>query len=195
MREAADKIRTEVGHMIEGRRRCSSDRVRKLQGHFGQTTRTSNRSSPRPARSRSARRENRGARIRRRRGAERRGHPGADPQAGGRRISAMTASPGTAPPRPSFLDALAVYSQAARADRAVPRLLVRAAAGAVGRDAAGVDARIRRRSRHHRAVRAGRHALHREIPVGAARRRARRAAAVRAGSAAAAAGWCSRKFC
>ena len=45
-------------------------------------------------------------------------------------------------------------SQAARADRAVPRLLVGAAAGAVGHDAAGVDARGRRRSRHHRPVRA-----------------------------------------
>ena len=90
----------------------------------------------------------------------------------------MTASPGTAQPRPSFLDALAVYFKPRVLIVHVPRLLVRAAAGAVGRDALGVDARIRRRSRHHRPVRAGRHALHREIPVGAAHRRARRAAAV-----------------
>ena len=69
-------------------------------------------------------------------------------------------------------------SQAARADRAVPRLLGGPAAGAVRLDAAGVDARIRRRSRHHRAVRAGRHALHGEIPLGAAGRCARRAGAV-----------------
>ena len=61
-------------------------------------------------------------------------------------------------------------SAAARADRADARLFLRAAAGAVGLDAAGVDARIRRRSRHHRAVCAGRHALHAEIPVGAAGR-------------------------
>ena len=61
-------------------------------------------------------------------------------------------------------------STAARADRAAARLFLRAAAGAVGIDAFGVDARIRRRSRHHRAVRAGRHALHAEIPVGAAGR-------------------------
>ena len=61
-------------------------------------------------------------------------------------------------------------SAAARADRAAARLFLRAAAGAVGIDAAGVDARIRRRSRHHRAVCAGRHALHAEIPVGAAGR-------------------------
>ena len=61
-------------------------------------------------------------------------------------------------------------SAAARADRAAARLFLRPAAGAVGIDAAGVDARIRRRSRHHRPVRAGRHALHAEIPVGAAGR-------------------------
>ena len=61
-------------------------------------------------------------------------------------------------------------SAAARADRAAARLFLRPAAGAVGIDAAGVDARVRRRSRHHRTVRAGRHALHAEIPVGAAGR-------------------------
>ena len=61
-------------------------------------------------------------------------------------------------------------SAAARADRAAAGLFLRPAAGAVGIDAVGVDARIRRRSRHHRAVRAGRHALHAEIPLGAAGR-------------------------
>ena len=69
-------------------------------------------------------------------------------------------------------------SQAARADRAVPRLLRRAAAGAVRLDAAGLDARGRRRSRHHRPVRAGRHALHDQVPLGAGGRCARRAGAV-----------------
>ena len=89
----------------------------------------------------------------------------------------MTASPDSADAAVLSRRAGGLF-QAARADRDVPRLLVRAAAGAVGRHAAGVDARIRRRSRHHRPVRPGRHALHREIPVGAADRRARRAGAV-----------------
>src|SRR6185437_11047955 len=59
---------------------------------------------------------------------------------------------------------------AARADRDAARFLLRAAAGAVGIDAIGVDAGVRRRSRYHRAVRAGRHALHAEIHLGAAGR-------------------------
>ena len=66
-------------------------------------------------------------------------------------------------------------SAAPRADRTAARLFLRAAAGAVGIDAAGMDARIRRRSRHHRPVRAGRHALHAEIHLGAAGRCAARA--------------------
>ncbi len=89
----------------------------------------------------------------------------------------MTTSPETAQPRPSFFDALAVYLK--------PRVLIVMFLGfssglplaLSGATLLGVDARIRRRSRHHRPVRAGRHALHREIPVGAAHRRARRAAA------------------
>ena len=64
-------------------------------------------------------------------------------------------------------------SAAARADRAAARLFLRPAAGAVGIDAAGLDARERGRSRHHRPVCAGRHALHAEIPLGAAGRCAR----------------------
>ena len=77
-----------------------------------------------------------------------------------------------APPLPAPPGATGspVYLQRARADRAAARLFLRPAAGAVGFDAAGVDARIRRRPRHHRPVRAGRHALHAEIPVGAAGR-------------------------
>ena len=71
-------------------------------------------------------------------------------------------------------------SEAARADRAVSRLLRRPAAGAVRLDAVGVDARGRRRSRHHRPVHAGRHALHHQVPLGAGCRCARRAGAVRA---------------
>src|SRR5438445_319415 len=63
-------------------------------------------------------------------------------------------------------------SAAARADRAAARLFVRAAVGIIGLDASGVDARGWRRSRHHRPVRAGRHALHVEIPLGAIDRRA-----------------------
>ena len=75
-------------------------------------------------------------------------------------------------PRPLLARGVGRIPPAARADRADARLFVRAAAGAVGIDAIGVDARIRRRSRHHRAVRAGRHALHAEIHLGAAGRRA-----------------------
>src|SRR6516165_10392518 len=59
---------------------------------------------------------------------------------------------------------------AARDYRAAAWLLLGPAAGAVGVDAAGVDARGRCRSRHHRTVRADRHDLHAEIPVGAAGR-------------------------
>src|SRR5579864_676293 len=74
--------------------------------------------------------------------------------------------------RPWFAQALLArwpcgLSEAARADRAVPRLFVRPAAGAVRIDASDLDARIRCRPRHHRAVCAGRDALHTEIPVGA----------------------------
>ena len=82
--------------------------------------------------------------------------------------------------RPSLARRARGLSQAARADRPVPRLLGRPAAGAVRLDAAGLDARGRRRSRHHRAVRAGRHALHHQVPLGAAGRCARRAGAVAA---------------
>ena len=80
------------------------------------------------------------------------------------------ATAASATPAPSWREALGGLSPAARADRAAARLFLRAAAGAVGIDAAGVDARVRRRSRHHRAVRAGRHALHAEISLGAAGR-------------------------
>src|SRR5690348_16608303 len=61
-------------------------------------------------------------------------------------------------------------SAAARADRDAARLLLRAAAGAIGLDTPDLDARGRRQSRHHRTVCAGRHALHVEVPVGAAGR-------------------------
>ena len=95
----------------------------------------------------------------------------------------MTASeaPATATPAArtaTWGEALRRLPAAARADRAVPRLLLRPAAGAVRLDAAGVDARIRRRSRHHRPVRAGRHALHHQVSLGAADRCLERAAAV-----------------
>ncbi len=67
-------------------------------------------------------------------------------------------------------------SQAARADRAVPRLRLRLAAGALGLDAVRVADRAGCRSRHHRPVLSGRPALHVQVPLGAAHRRARRAA-------------------
>ena len=69
-------------------------------------------------------------------------------------------------------------SQAARSDRDVPRLLVRPAARFVGLDARDLDDRGRRQSQNHRPVRAGRHALHDQVPVGAADRRAQRAVLV-----------------
>ena len=50
--------------------------------------------------------------------------------------------------------------QRARRHRAAARLFRRVAAGAVGRDAARVDGRQRRRPRHHRPAVAGRPALH-----------------------------------
>ena len=86
----------------------------------------------------------------------------------------MTSTPDSQPEAPARLVLLARrpcrLHATAGPDRAVARFFVRAAAGAVGIDAFGVDARVRRRSRHHRAVCAGRHALHAEIPVGAAGR-------------------------
>ncbi len=82
-------------------------------------------------------------------------------------------------PRP-WRDALAVYLK--------PRVLVILFLGfsaglplaLVRLDAGGLDAPVRRRSRHHRPVHAGRHALHAEVPLGAGGRRARRAAALHA---------------
>ena len=54
------------------------------------------------------------------------------------------------------------------------------AAGSVRRDAARVDGRPRRRSRHHRSAVACRTAVHDQVPLGAGGRCARRAVAVRA---------------
>ena len=174
MREAADKIRTEVGLLIEDVVRLE-DRVeqsRQALRHRQQGHRADRHLG---GQDRGARRENPERRIRRRERRARRSSRRRCAQAGSRRIAHDRFARARAALLPRRAGGL---PQAARADRAVPRLLVRPAAGAVGRDAAGVDARIRRRSRHHRAVRAGRHALHREIPLGAADRRARRAAAV-----------------
>ena len=89
----------------------------------------------------------------------------------------MTAVQDSAPAGRRFGEALAVYLRPRVLIVMFLGLLLRPAARAVGLDAAGVDARSRRRSRHHRAVRAGRHALHHQVPVGAAGRRARRAGA------------------
>ena len=93
------------------------------------------------------------------------------------RMTAPNAPPAPAPnpARPRLLArGPCGLSEAARADRAVARLFVRPATGAVGIDASDLDARIRRRPRHHRAVCAGRHALHAEVSLGAAGRRAAR---------------------
>ena len=85
MREAADKILTEVGLLIEDVVRLQ-DRVENLDKHFGtgqrrhRADRHVGRQDPQP------RRENPERRVRRR-GAERRDHPRADPQAGSRRIA------------------------------------------------------------------------------------------------------------
>ena len=179
MREAADQIRDEVGHMMKDVG-LLGERVRKLQTHFGQTNADMTPFSSRPAASRSAAPR---SRISNSTAIE---APSAEviPAPVRRKLEARANNAMTVSARHRADRAPAVprrgrgLSKAARADRAVPRLLVRAAAGAVGLDAAGVDARIRRRPRHHRAVRAGRHALHREILVGAARRCARCAAAV-----------------
>ena len=65
--------------------------------------------------------------------------------------------------------------KAARADRHVSWVFVGPAAGPFRRDAARMDAGVRCQSCHDRTVRTGRHALHGEIPVGAADRRTRRA--------------------
>ncbi len=73
----------------------------------------------------------------------------------------------------------------ARADRAAARLLGGPAAGTVGRDAARVDGRSRRRSRHHRPAVARGPALHHQIHLGAGGRCAGGAVAVAAARAAA----------
>ncbi len=85
----------------------------------------------------------------------------------------------------AFLDALDGVFSRARADRAAARLLGGPAAGAVGRDAARVDGRSRRRSRHHRTTVARGPALHHQVHLGAGGRCARRAVAVAAARAAA----------
>ena len=92
----------------------------------------------------------------------------------------MTAAAETKAGKARLARGLRGVSEAARADRAVSRLLRGPAARAVRLHAVGVDARGRRRSRHHRPVHAGRHALHHQVPLGAGCRRARRAGAVRA---------------
>ena len=133
MREAADLIRTEVGHMMKDVG-LLGERVRKLQTHFGQTNEDIERHPDSTGQDREARRpRSRNSSSTATIAPSAQIIP-APVRAGSRPANkTMTASPGTAPPRPSFLDALAVYLQAARADRAVPRLLVRPAAGAVGR--------------------------------------------------------------
>ena len=85
---------------------------------------------------------------------------------------------------PHWLRPLGVLSAPARLDRAAARLFLRSAAGAVGRDAARVDGRPRRRSRHHRPAVAGRPAVHAQVHLGAGGRCLARAVAVGAARAA-----------
>ena len=171
MREAADQIRDEVGRLMKDVG-LLGDRVRKLQTHFNQSNEDIRQSIISIEKI-----EGRGERIaqvefsgdaagrleRRRR---------ADTQAGSGRVAAhggdARARRKRRNPSPLLRGHARRLSQAARADRLVPRLFVGPAAGFVGIDAAGVDDRGRRQSRHHRPVRAGRHALHHQIPVGAA---------------------------
>ena len=108
MREAADQIRDEVGHMMKDVG-LLGERVRKLQTHFGQTGADMD-----AILTSTGRIEKRGARIE---DLEFDGDeapsaeviPAPHAQSSARANNAMSVSPGTAPPRPSFLDALAVY--------------------------------------------------------------------------------------
>ena len=81
-------------------------------------------------------------------------------------------------PRPALADTLSVYLRR----RVLIVMFLGFSSGLPlalsGSTLLRVDARDRGRSRHHRPVRAGRHALHGEVPVGAAGRCARRARAV-----------------
>ena len=177
------------------------ERVRKLQTHFNQANEDirqiadldredRERAASASSRSNSAAKPRRAANVDRRRRCrklEARRSSGAWP--------AALRCPQRAAAAPVLARNARGLSQAARADRHVPRLFVGPAARAVRLDAAGLDARSRRRSRHHRPVRAGRHALHAQIPLGAADRRARRAGAVAAASAGGAAGCCCRSSC
>ena len=195
MREAADQIRNEVGQLMKDVR-LLGDRVKKLQKHFGQANEDIGRSSSRRTRSRSAPAGSRSwnstvtthrppmsipapvrkvqARLSFDLGREL-ARTAADPRAN----SGMTAAADDeSRPQPAWREAFAVYLK--------PRVLIvlflgfsaGPAARAVRLDAGGVDARGRRRSRHHRPVHAGRHALHHQVPVGAGGRCARRAGAV-----------------
>ena len=143
MREAAGKILIEVGLLTADVSRLR-DRVENLDKHFGQAS-----VDIKQIVTSADKIVNRGERIRdvefRRHAAERRYSPGVPAcAAGGRRIAhgSLTRRAGAA----VVVRSDGGLFQAARADRHVPRVFVRAAAGAVRRDAAGVDARIRCRS-------------------------------------------------
>ena len=181
MREAADQIHAEVGHLLDDVRRLR-ERVLKLQAAFRAGRRGRAPDPDLVRQDREARRTHRLKSTSRRmtRAAVRRIISGADhPEARSRRIVSYDSDPRV--PRARLVrGSHRGLSPAARADRDVPRLLGRAAAGAVRLDLAGVDARGRRRPRHHRPVRAGRHALHRQVPVGAGRRRPRHSGPVAA---------------
>ena len=91
MREAADLIRTEVGHMMKDVR-LLGERVRKLQTHFGQANEDIEQHPDLGRTDREARHAHRGAGIRRR-GRRRQRHPGAGAQ--GRRPASFEFSPAT----------------------------------------------------------------------------------------------------
>ena len=138
MREAADKILAEVGLMIGDVVRLR-DRVENLDKHFGKISKDIKQITVSADKIVS-----RGEKIHDVEfgddGASAEVIPAPDPQAGSGRIAhdRLARHHAAAPILPRRAGGLL---QAARADRHVPRLFVRAAAGAVGRDALGVDAR------------------------------------------------------
>ncbi len=175
MREAADQIHDEVGHLMNDVS-LLGDRVRKLQSHFnavergrapGARSRSRRSRSAATASGRSSSSEERRAGRRRGAGVQASGgrvirslsvswplrtvHVDADRRRGCRHKPDMTANSSMTAaerhPARSLARRARRLSQAARADRPVPRLLGRAAARAVRLDAGGVDAPVRRRSR------------------------------------------------
>ena len=131
MREAADKIHAEVGHLMDDLRRLR-ERVLKLGQHFDQAN-----EDVRQILISAEKVEKRGARIRDvefegdSEDKRRRGDPGADCAAPARGRRVTSASERGVKRRAGFGDALVGLFQAAGADRPVARILLRAASGVV----------------------------------------------------------------